>query len=158
MAGERKRSLNEMLVKLFNHVMDMEGRAVITEEFKDITNNDMHIIEAIGIEAPRNMSVIAQKLNVTVSTLTINMNGLEKKGYICRERSQKDKRVVYVTLTDKGRKAFYHHRDFHKKMIKAIVKDLSEQEMETLTASLNPKSRTTDKKDWKKRKKHSMIL
>ncbi len=121
-----------MLVKLFNHVMDMEGDAVITEEFKDITNNDMHIIEAIGIETPRNMSVIAQKLHVTVSTLTINMNGLEKKGYICRERSQKDKRVVYVTLTEKGKKAFYHHRDFHKRMIKAIVKDLSEQEMEIL--------------------------
>lgn len=132
MAQDRKRSLNEMLVNLFNHVMDMEGDAVITEEFKDITNNDMHIIEAIGIDSLRNMSGIAQKLHVTVSTLTINMNGLEKKGYICRERSQKDKRVVYVTLTEKGRKAFYHHRDFHKKMIKAIVKDLSEQEMEIL--------------------------
>lgn len=132
MAQDRRRSMNEMLVKLFNHVMDMEGEAVITEEYKDISNNDMHIIEAIGIEAPRNMSEIAHRLHVTVSTLTINMNGLEKKGYICRERSQKDKRVVYVTLTDKGRKAFYHHRDFHKKMIKAIVKDLSEQEMEIL--------------------------
>ena len=136
MAQNRKRSLNELLVNLFNHVMDMEGEAVITEEFKDITNNDMHIIEAIGIEAPRNMSVIAQKLHVTVSTLTINMNGLEKKGYICRERSQKDKRVVYVTLTDNGRKAFYHHQDFHKKMIKAIVKDLNEQEIEILYSSL----------------------
>ncbi len=124
--------MNEMLVKLFNHVMDMEGDAVITEEYKDITNNDMHIIEAIGIETPRNMSEIAHRLHVTVSTLTINMNGLEKKGYIRRERSQKDKRVVHVTLTDKGRKAFYHHRDFHKKMIKAIVKDLSEREMEIL--------------------------
>lgn len=132
MARERKRTLNEMLVNLFNHVMDMEGDAVITEEFKDISNNDMHIIEAIGIEAPRNMSVIAQRLHVTVSTLTINMNGLEKKGYIQRQRGERDKRVVYVTLTDKGRKAFYHHRDFHKKMIKALVKDLNEQEMEIL--------------------------
>lgn len=132
MARERKRTLNEMLVNLFNHVMDMEGDAVITEEFKDISNNDMHIIEAIGIEAPRNMSVIAQRLHVTVSTLTINMNGLEKKGYIQRQRGERDKRVVYVTLTDKGRKAFYHHRDFHKKMIKALVKDLNEQEMQIL--------------------------
>ena len=94
MGRNRNHSLNEMLVSLFNHVMDMEGQAVITEEYKDITNNDMHIIEAIGIEAPRNMSVIAQKLHVTVSTLTINMNGLEKKGYICRERGQKDKREI----------------------------------------------------------------
>ena len=69
---------------------------------------------------------------VTVSTLTTNMNGLEKKGYIRRERSQEDKRVVYVILTEKGKKAFYHHRDFHKKMIKAIIKNLSEEEMELL--------------------------
>lgn len=132
MAQASKRSINELLVNLFNHVMDMEGKAVITEEFSDISNNDMHIIEAIGISEPRNMSTIAHKLSVTVSTLTINMNGLEKKGYITRERSVEDKRVVYVVLTEKGKKAFYHHRDFHKNMIKAIVKDLSEEEMQIL--------------------------
>ncbi len=132
MAQTTKRSINELLVNLFNHVMNMEERAVITEEYQDITNNDMHIIEAIGIDEPRNMSVIAHRLSVTVSTLTTNMNGLEKKGYIRRERSQEDKRVVFVLLTEKGKKAFYHHRDFHKKMIKAIVKDLNEEEMEIL--------------------------
>lgn len=132
MAQNTKRSINELLVNLFKHVMDMEARAVITPEFGDISNNDMHIIEAIGVDEPNNMSVIARKLSVTVSTLTTNMNGLEKKGYIVRERSRADKRVVHVKLTDKGRKAFFHHRDFHKKMIRAIVKDLSEEEMEVL--------------------------
>jgi len=127
-----RRSINEVLVNLFNHVMDMEAKAVITEEYSDITNNDMHIIEAIGVEEPRNMSAIAHKLSVTVSTLTTNMNGLEKKGYIKRERSQTDKRVVYVFLTQKGQKAFYHHRDFHRKMIRAIIKGLNEEEMEIL--------------------------
>lgn len=126
------RSLNELLINLFDHVMDMEAKAVITEAYKDISNNDLHIIEAVGVEEPRNMSVIAGRLSVTVGTLTTNMNGLEKKGYIQRERSLEDKRVVYVTLTEKGRKAFYHHRDFHKKMIRAIVKDLKEDEMEIL--------------------------
>ena len=132
MAQNTKRSINELLVSLFNHVMDMEAKAVITVDYSDITNNDMHIIEAIGVEEPRNMSVIANRLSVTVSTLTTNMNGLERKGYIMRERSTKDKRVVHVLLTDKGRKAFYHHRDFHKKMIRAIVKGLSGEEMEIL--------------------------
>lgn len=132
MAQNTKRSLNELLVNLFNHVMDMEATAVITEEFKDISNNDLHIIEAVGVQEPRNMSLIAGRLNVTVSTLTTNMNGLEKKGYVCRERGLEDKRVVYATLTEKGRKAFFHHRDFHKKMIRAIVKDLNEDETEIL--------------------------
>ena len=124
--------LNEMLVSLFNHVMDVEADAVITEEFSDITNNDMHIIEAVGIAEPKNMSEIAKQLNVTVGTLTTNMNGLEKKGYIVRERSSEDKRVVYTTLTERGKKAFYHHRDFHKQMIKAAVTGLDDDEKRLL--------------------------
>ena len=136
MGKSTNRTLNELLVKLFNNVMDTEERAVITKEFEDITNNDMHIIEAIGIEEPRRMSDIAKRLDVTMSTLTTNMNSLEDKGYIVRERSKTDKRVVLVVLTPKGKKAFYHHRDFHKNMIKAIVKDLDEDEMKVMIKCL----------------------
>ena len=131
------RTLNELLVSLFENVMDMEEKAVITEEFKDITNNDMHIMEAIGIEEPRKMSDIAKRRSVTVGTLTTNMNSLEDKGYIIRERSKTDKRVVLVTLTEKGKKAFYHHRDFHKKMIQSLVRDLKEDEMKAFIKCLS---------------------
>lgn len=136
MEKKTSRTLNELLVKLFNNMMDMEERAIITEEFQDITNNDIHIIEAIGIDEPRRMSEIAARLGVTVGTLTTNMNSLESKGYILRKRSDTDKRVVLVVLKEKGRKAFFHHRDFHKKMIKSIVKDLYEDEMEAMIKGL----------------------
>lgn len=126
------RGLNEMLVNLFNHVLDVESQAVITEEFKDITNNDMHIIEAVGVDEPRNMSEIAKRLGVTVGTLTTNMNGLEKKNYIIRQRSDEDKRVVFILLTERGRKAFFHHRDFHKNMIKSVVVGLDDDEKRLL--------------------------
>lgn len=128
--------LNELLVKLFNRVLDTEAKAVITEEYKDITNNDMHIIDAIGIENPKSMSVIAKQLSVTVGTLTVNMNSLEKKGYIVRTRSTEDKRVVLVTLTEKGRKAFFHHRDFHMSMIRSAVKGLEDDERRALISCL----------------------
>ena len=136
MAKNTNRKLNELLVNLFRTVMDSEAKAVITEEFKDISNNDMHIIEAIDIQEPRRMSEIAKRLSVTVGTLTTNMNNLEDKGYIVRERSTEDKRVVLVSLTEKGRKAFFHHRDFHKKMIRSIVSDLDEDEMKVLIRCL----------------------
>lgn len=136
MEKSTSKTLNEMLVRLFNNVMDTEEKAIITEEFRDITNNDMHIIEAVGIEEPRRMSEIAKRLNVTMGTLTTNMNSLEDKGYIVRERSTADKRVVLVVLTSKGKKAFYHHRDFHKNMIKSIVRDLDEEEMRVMIKCL----------------------
>lgn len=129
--------LNEMLINLFNHVMEVEGSSIITEEFKDITNNDMHIIDAVGIEEPRRMSDIAKRLGVTVGTLTTNMNGLEKKNYIVRQRCSEDKRVVYVTLTERGTKAFHHHRDYHKKMIKAAVLNLDDNEKKVLYKCLD---------------------
>lgn len=129
-------TFNDVLVRLFNEIMDIEERAIITEEFKDITNNDMHVIEAIGISTMKNMSTIARALSVTVGTLTISMNSLVKKGYVVRNRSEKDRRVVYISLTEKGRKAYKHHEEFHKKMIDAMTKDLSQEETQVLVKAL----------------------
>ena len=42
-------TINDILVNLFNEILKLEEEAIITDEFKDITNNDMHIIEAIGL-------------------------------------------------------------------------------------------------------------
>lgn len=129
-------TFNEVLVKLFNDIMHIEEKAIITEEFKDISNNDMHIIEAIGITEPKNMSQVAKALSVTVGTLTIAINNLVKKGYVDRVRSEKDRRVVYISLSAKGRKAFAHHAKFHKEMIQATVNGLSTDEVNVLVKSL----------------------
>ena len=49
-------TLNELLVCLFKDLTEIEGRCLITDEFSDISINDMHIIEAIGAEALRHRS------------------------------------------------------------------------------------------------------
>ena len=71
--------LHEILLKLFQDIMDIERKAIITKEFQDISNNDMHIIEAIGIDESKNMSMVAKMVSVTVGTLTIAINSLVKK-------------------------------------------------------------------------------
>lgn len=129
-------TFNDVLVNLFNEIMDIEARAIITPEFKDITNNDMHVIEAVGIGDPRNMSAVAKLLSVTVGTLTIAVNNLVKKGYIERVRSKEDRRVVLVSLTEKGKKAYQHHKRFHEEMVQSLLKGLSDQEISTLVTAL----------------------
>lgn len=130
-------TFNEVLVKLYNDIMAIEEKAIITEEFKDISNNDMHIIEAIGTDSPKSMSAIAAKLSVTVGTLTIAINNLVKKGYAIRNRSRQDKRVVLISLSKKGIKAFKHHAGFHEEMIRAIIKDFSDEEVELVVKALS---------------------
>ena len=129
-------TFHEVLVKLFNEIMDIEEKAIITEAFKDISNNDMHIIEAIGVEEPRNMSAVAKDLSVTVGTLTIAINNLVKKAYVKRVRSEKDRRVVLISLTEKGVRAYEHHRTFHEDMIKATLADLNTEQTEILVKAL----------------------
>ena len=124
-------SLNSVLVDLFNDILNIEERALITEEFKDISVTDMHIIEAVGIEDPRTMSTISKSLGVTMGTLTVGINGLVKKGYVTRKRGEKDRRIVYASLTDKGIAAYRHHEN--KDMIENITKDLTKEEAEVLT-------------------------
>ena len=129
-------TLNEVLVRLFRDIMDIEQTAIINQEFKDITNNDMHVIEAIGIGAPKNMSSIAKELSVTVGTLTIAMNSLVKKVYVVRRRGDADRRVVYISLSDRGRSAYEHHARFHREMIQSVMEELEPGELETLIRAL----------------------
>lgn len=129
--------VNHILVSLFHDIMDVEEKALISDEFKDISSNDMHIIEVIGLDSARNMSAIAADLKVTVGTLTIAINNLVKKGYVVRTRGEKDRRVVFISLSDKGRRAYEHHEQFHHEMTEAILRRLDDQEVEVLMKALN---------------------
>ncbi len=133
---EIKQRLNEVLVKLFRNVNNVEEQAMKTEEYKDVTTNDMHVIEAIGMDCPRNMTAVAKTLGVTTGTLTISVNSLVKKGLVERSRSEEDRRVVLVSLSEKGEKAYIHHQKFHEEMIEAVVARLSDGEKHALEKAL----------------------
>lgn len=128
--------LNELLVKLFKNIIEIEEKYLITPDFKDISVNDMHIIEAIGLKEPKSMSAVAKLMSVTTGTLTKSMDGLSEKGYVIRERGKKDKRIVFVSLTGKGRRAFAHHEGFHRDMISKIKDGINEQEVAVLIYAL----------------------
>jgi DNA-binding MarR family transcriptional regulator len=128
--------LNKVLVYLFNHTLKIEEESLIQGEFKDISVNDMHIIEAVGNGDPKNMSAIAKLVGVTVGTLTIAMNNLVKKGYVLRTRSEKDRRVVLISLTDKGKRAYMRHVRFHLEMVRAMREGLDEEQCHVLIQAM----------------------
>ncbi len=129
--------INTYLVKLINQIWDLEEKAIITEEFKDITNNDMHVIEAVGLTGGSKMSVIAKKLNITVGSLTSAMNNLVKKGYVDRYRTEEDRRVVLVKLTERGEAAYHHHEKYHEELTNAVFNALDESEIPVLAKTLD---------------------
>ena len=71
-----------------------------------------------------------------VGTLTIAMNNLVKKGYVIRTRSEKDRRVVLISLDEKGRRAYKRHEQFHLEMVRAMRQGLDEEQCQVLTQAM----------------------
>lgn len=128
--------LNELLVDIFNDILTIEQNAIQTGEFKDLSVTEIHTIEAIGMYEQKTMSEVANKLNITVGTLTTAINNLVKKGYVERSKSQKDRRIVYIELTKRGKLAYRIHDKFHSDMIKETISGLTDKEEEILVTSL----------------------
>lgn len=128
--------LNELLVNLFRDILQIEEKA-LRDQGSDLTITEIHTIAAISYDRARNMSEIAKDLQITMGTLTTAVDKLIKKGYALRQRSEEDKRVVLVELTDKGMEAKKIHDKFHKDMIDSVVQELSEGEEEVLIDALS---------------------
>lgn len=142
----KREVLNHMLVVLFNQILSIEEKSLKRGPYKELTMSELHVIEAIGTGDKHPMSYIAQKLDVTVGTLTIAMNTLVRKGYVTRNRGKEDKRVVEVALSERGRAAFAHHTAFHEEMIGYTMSILDEAESDVLIKTLTKITKYFDQK------------
>lgn len=131
------KSINEILVRLFADILDIEEKCLGRGEFSDLSITEVHIIENIGVDKERNMSNTAKDLKITSGTLTTAIDNLIKKGYVERRRSNNDRRVVMIKLTDKGVEAFKSHEIFHIDLVRSAVEDLSSDEEDVLIKILS---------------------
>lgn len=129
-------TINGYLVDVFNQMMDIEESALAQSQFSDLSIKEMHAIEAIGMYAQHTSTEVANKLNVTVGTLTVMVNNLVKKDYVERLKHPTDRRIVLLGLTSKGRLLYRAHRSFHKRLVKRTIQGLKEDEVEILVKGL----------------------
>lgn len=124
--------INNFLVKVFNEVLRTEEASLKSKEFKNLSMREMHVIEAVcdAAENEKNTaSEIAFSQKITAGTLTATISTLEKKGFVIRRQDQKDKRVVRIFPTEKGKTANEIHQSFHHEMVSSIMSVLSEEEL-----------------------------
>lgn len=129
--------INELLVQLFNDVIQIEEQSLRNGVLSDLSLTEIHTIEAIGMYNERTMSEVAQTLKITVSTLTTAINKLIKKEYVERKRIEEDRRVVLIKLTKRGKLAFRLHERFHREMVNNAIEGLNLKEEEVLISALN---------------------
>ncbi|MGT2715169.1 fatty acid biosynthesis transcriptional regulator FabT [Streptococcus respiraculi] len=128
--------INEYLTAIFNNVLIIEETSLRGSRFKDISIKEMHTIDVIGDKDGVTPSDVARALMVTLGTVTTSLNNLERKGYIERIRSTRDRRVIHLHLTKKGRLVYRLHQRFHNEMVRQITADMDEAEFKVMKKGL----------------------
>lgn len=135
--AQKDLALDDLLSGTFNSVMDIEERSLSNRITKGLTISEIHTIAAIGMYEVNPMNVIAARLGITLATLTTSVKRLADRGLVARQKSEKDKRQVLISLTSDGRKVYRAHRLFHEKMLAAALEGLSKEEERVLASALS---------------------
>lgn len=88
---------------------------------------EVHFVAAADPIKAVPISDIANKLFVSAGAVSQIAARLEKKGLIQRVKGEKDKRQIYVALTDKGKDLFEYHKSYDNAITKNVAKILSEK-------------------------------
>jgi DNA-binding MarR family transcriptional regulator len=79
---------------------------------------------------------LAEKISVTRGNMTGLLDGLEKSGLITREDCTKDRRIVFIKLSEAGEKLLDEIMPDHLGKIGEIMAQLGEQDLKKFTDNL----------------------
>lgn len=132
--------LNELLVSTYRSIEIMEEQMVKNSKDWDLTISEMHLLEAVGPPQKnlpgKTISELSEYLSISLPSVTLAINKLVNKGYVVKQKSSTDGRVVYVSLTRAGQKAEHAHRFFHRSMVSSISKTLTEEEKQAMMSGI----------------------
>lgn len=98
-----------------------------------LTPPQFYVLATIGYSGGLPFGEIGEKMMVTVSNLTGIVDRLEDKGLVARERDPRDRRVVRVTLTEKGAKLHKNAIPLFEKSIAELFSSLSGEQQKELS-------------------------
>ena len=129
---------NKILVDVYHNILRLEELALRQVIKANLSISEMHMIECVGKgkENGRSISELADDLNITNPSATVSVYKLVKKGFVQKQSSEVDRRVVQVFLTREGNRIDTLHRLYHRNMVKAISDDLTAEEKDILLRSV----------------------
>ena len=101
-----------------------------------LTPPQFYVLATIGYAGSLPFGEIGAKMMVTVSNLTGIVDRLEQKKLVLRQRDEADRRVVHVTLTDKGANLYKTTLPLFERRISAIFSSLDLPRQKELSALL----------------------
>ncbi len=136
---QREAMINRVLVSLFNDLLRLEEDSLHRAGVGALTMREIHTLEAVcAAEGTENdtMTALAERLRVTVGSLTVAVATLVRKGYLTRIRSEKDRRQVHVVPTEAARRVEAIHRAYHQEMTRRVMNAVPPDQLDAMLMGL----------------------
>ena len=111
------------------HVRDEKTR-------KSISRNQASILDHLDDVAPTSLHALARHMGVTASTMSLNVDRLERTGYVRRQRDGGDGRRIELRLTEAGVRIKQQQKLLEPERVGALLKELNESERSKALAGL----------------------
>lgn len=93
---------------------------------------EVRIIEIVGKKGHMMMTEIAEQALLSLSTVTGLVDNLVSKSLVNRERSEQDRRVVRIELTNEGQKMYQQSLEFRSSLVHSMLSSLEKSEQDAL--------------------------
>ncbi|MGY3836311.1 MarR family winged helix-turn-helix transcriptional regulator [Bacillus atrophaeus] len=128
------------IMKDIIHTQFEVNRAVRKKLFqteRTITPTQMYMLSLLDKGEASTVSELRKRLDLTSGAATIAINRLIEGQYIKRERDQGDRRVVRLSMTDKGMEIYQKLNDQFQVTYSQLFKDFSDEELEQFLVFFN---------------------
>jgi len=96
----------------------------------------LNLLMLLRFNGPLTMSRLAEMLDVSVASATGIVDRMEKKGVIERRRSDEDRRVVQVYVTEKGEQVFTQMQAERQSNMLKMISKISDGDLKALLQGL----------------------
>jgi MarR family transcriptional regulator, organic hydroperoxide resistance regulator len=95
---------------------------------QSLTSNQVGILQHLDGHRALPVLALARHMGVTPATMSLSINRLERLGYLKREKSETDRRVVNLLLTEDGERIKRAEQVLDRDLVAHLLSRLSQQE------------------------------
>lgn len=117
--------------KLWNK-LSRDLKLTLEQELAPLTEGQLHILELLLEAEAMKPSDLIQYLNTTPAAITTILDRMERNELITRERDERDRRVVWIHVTEKGFAEAVRGSDIRKTVIEQSLDRISSHNQQLL--------------------------
>lgn len=140
-SAELKQQIDEVLEATI--YLYTESRRLTKEIARrvDLTGPQLTVVKILEAVGGLSLSELSSRIRAQNSTVTGIIDRMEREGLVVRARSQTDRRVVHIHLTEKGTKLAREIPIEPMRVFRTAIESLTDREMKDLFKTLNKVAR-----------------